>query len=64
MVLLQLQSILQRRKNNYPRTAKEIAVIFHLDVTSATKGCKNAITILNQIEKNTEKTTTKHHYVV
>ena len=42
------------RKNNYPRTAKEIAVIFHLDVTSATKGCKNAITILNQIEKNME----------
>ena len=38
--------------NNFPRTAKEIATIFHLDNTSATKGCKNAITILNKIEKN------------
>ena len=27
------------RINDYPRTAKEIATIFHLDVTSATKGC-------------------------
>jgi transcription initiation factor TFIIB len=47
------------RINNYPRTAKEIANIFHLDVTSATKGCKNALTIINDIEKdmdNTEKT--------
>lgn len=38
------------RIHNYPRTAKEIASIFHLDSTSATKGCKNATTILNQIE--------------
>ena len=47
------------RKNSYPRTAKEIAVIFHLDITSATKGCKNAIHILNNIERdsvNTDKT--------
>jgi transcription initiation factor TFIIB len=47
------------RINNYPRTAKEIANIFHLDVTSATKGCKNAISIINNIEKdmdNKEKT--------
>lgn len=42
------------RINNFPRTAKEIAGIFHLDNTSATKGCKNAITILNQLEKNVE----------
>ena len=40
------------RVNNFPRTAKEIAVIFHLDTTSATKGCKNALTILNKLEKN------------
>ena len=40
------------RINNFPRTAKEIAVIFCLDTTSATKGCKNALTILNQLEKN------------
>ena len=45
--------------HNYPRTAKEIATIFHLDVTAATKGCKNAVLIINDIEKdlhNTEKT--------
>jgi transcription initiation factor TFIIB len=47
------------RINNYPRTAKELAAIFHLDVTSATQGCKNAQLILNQLEKdmdNKEKT--------
>jgi transcription initiation factor TFIIB len=38
--------------NNNPRTAKEIAVIFKLDNTSATKGCKNAVNILNIIEEN------------
>ena len=46
--------------NNYPRTAKEIASIFILDNTSATRGCKNALTIINEIEKtmnNNEKTT-------
>jgi transcription initiation factor TFIIB len=42
------------RINNFPRTAKEIATIFHLDNTSATKGCKNALTILNKMEKNME----------
>jgi transcription initiation factor TFIIB len=45
--------------NNYPRTAKEIATIFNLDVTSATKGCKNALIIINNLEKdmnNSEKT--------
>jgi transcription initiation factor TFIIB len=40
------------RINNFPRTAKEIANIFHLDIKSATKGCKNAITIINNIEKD------------
>jgi transcription initiation factor TFIIB len=38
------------RINNFPRTAKEIANIFHLDVTSATKGCKNALSIINNLE--------------
>jgi transcription initiation factor TFIIB len=48
------------RINGYPRTAKEIASIFHLDVTSATKGCKNAQSIINILEKdmdNKDKTT-------
>ncbi len=40
------------RINNFPRTAKEIANIFHLDVTSATKGCKNASAIINNLEKD------------
>lgn len=47
------------RINNYPRTVKEIASIFHLDNTSATRGCKNAIAILNEVENeksNEEKT--------
>jgi transcription initiation factor TFIIB len=47
------------RINNYPRTAKEIATIFHLDNTAATKGCKNAISIINELEhemENSDKT--------
>jgi len=39
------------RINNYPRTAKEISTIFNLDTTSATKGCKNALSIINNLEK-------------
>lgn len=42
------------RVNNFPRTAKEIATIFHLDVTSATKGCKNAQLIINDLEKDVD----------
>lgn len=41
------------RINGFPRTAKELADIFNLDVSSATKGCKNALLILNKLEKNT-----------
>ncbi len=47
------------RINNYPRTAKEIANIFMLDNSSATRGCKNALGIINEIEnekKSDEKT--------
>ena len=47
------------RMHHLPRTAKEIATMFHLDNSSATKGCKNAVAILNKIEKglnNLEKT--------
>lgn len=40
--------------NKNPRTSKEIATIFNLDNTSATKGCKNAINILNDLEVNDE----------
>jgi transcription initiation factor TFIIB len=40
------------RTNDCPRTAKEIATIFSLDNTSATKGCKNAIEIINELEYN------------
>ena len=40
--------------HNYPRTAKEIASIFYLDNTSATKGCKNAVSIINKMEQNVD----------
>ena len=45
------------RINNTPRTAAEIAKIFNLDKTSATKGCKNACSIINTIEKTEEEKT-------
>ena len=48
------------RVNNFPRTAQEIASIFHLDSAAATRGCKNAVTILNELEhdmENSDKTT-------
>jgi transcription initiation factor TFIIB len=40
--------------NEYPRTPKEIANIFHLDTTSATKGCRNALSIINDLETEME----------
>lgn len=46
------------RIKNYPRTAKEIAFMFHLDTASATKGCKNAMTIINELEKDITYSTT------
>ena len=42
------------KMHNCPRTAKEIATIFNLDNTSATKGCKNAVSIINELESNLE----------
>ena len=36
--------------NGWPRTAKEISIIFNLNKTAATKGCKNAIYLLNNLE--------------
>lgn len=42
------------KMHNCPRTAKEIATIFNLDNTSATKGCKNAVSIINELESNME----------
>lgn len=47
------------RINKFPRTAKEIASIFKLNNTAATLGCKNAVHLLNKIEKdlvNADKT--------
>ena len=43
--------------NGNARTAKEIATIFHLDSSSATKGCKNALNLLNDLEENNEDKT-------
>lgn len=36
--------------NGCPRTAKEIAEIFILDKASATKGCKTAVTLIEEME--------------
>jgi len=47
--------------NEHPRTSKEIASIFKLDNTSATRGCKNALSILNDIEVNNEDKTVLHN---
>jgi len=44
------------RVNNFPRTAKEIAMIFNLENTSATRGCKNAVHLVNEMENNMENT--------
>jgi transcription initiation factor TFIIB len=38
------------RIHDHPRTAKEIATVFNLDNSSATKGCKNALSIINDID--------------
>ena len=40
------------RLNGCPRTAHEIAEIFKLDKTSATKGCSMAVNILSNIERS------------
>jgi transcription initiation factor TFIIB len=42
------------RLNGCPRTAHEIAEIFHIDKTSATTGCSMAVNILHNIERNIE----------
>jgi hypothetical protein len=42
------------RLNGCPRTAHEIADIFKLDKTSATKGCSMAVNILSNIDRSAE----------
>jgi len=42
------------RLNSYPRTAHEIATIFHLDKTSASTGCSVAVSLLNNLERGME----------
>ncbi len=43
------------RENQCPRTAKEIAQIFNLESHSCTKGCKNAMSIINNLEMDPEE---------
>jgi transcription initiation factor TFIIB len=43
------------KKHGFPRDTTEIASIFHLDLTSATKGCKCAMAIINNLELNMEE---------
>ena len=40
------------RLNECPRTAHELAEIFHLDKTSATNGCSLALDMLNNVDRN------------
>ena len=40
------------RLNGCPRTAHEIAEIFHLDKASATNGCQRAVNILQNVERS------------
>jgi transcription initiation factor TFIIIB Brf1 subunit/transcription initiation factor TFIIB len=56
--------------NKFPRTTTEIATIFNIDTKVATKGCKHALSIINDLEKdmdNKEKTmffkTTPEHLI-
>jgi transcription initiation factor TFIIB len=52
------------RIENCPRTAKEIAQMFNLDGTSATKGCTNAMKIINEFEVGTRYgATTPHSFI-
>jgi transcription initiation factor TFIIB len=52
------------RKEGCPRTAKEIAQMFNLDATSATKGCKNAMTIINELDQDVRySVTTAHSFI-
>ena len=48
------------KMHNFPRTPNEIAEIFNLKNASATKGCKNAITIINFLEKENNNKTYLH----
>ena len=43
------------RVNGYPRTPKEIARVFLLDPTAATRGCKNATAIFNGLERGLDE---------
>jgi transcription initiation factor TFIIIB Brf1 subunit/transcription initiation factor TFIIB len=43
------------RVNENPRTAQEIANIFHLDKTSASKGCSMAVSLLHNVKRNSVK---------
>ncbi len=43
-----------------PRTAKEIAEIFDLDTASATRGVKNAMSIINSLERELEDCEKSH----
>lgn len=48
--LLAASLYLACRLHNFPRSPKEIAEIFHLDIASTTKGCKTAQHLLQDME--------------
>ncbi len=53
------------RKEGVPRSARDIAAIFKLDPSDTTKGCKNAMAIMNDLDDDTTYTNaTPHTFVV
>lgn len=50
------------RVNKNPRTAKEIAKMFALDTTSATRGCKNAMNIISELEYDLDDNQKTQYY--
>jgi len=43
------------KKHGFPRDTTEIANIFHIDLSNATKGCKYAMTIITSIESDLDE---------
>ena len=51
---------LSARVNGFPRTPKEISRVFILDQGATTRGCKNAMSIFNEIESGLESSQKTH----
>lgn len=52
-----------RSMADYTRTPKEIAEMFHIDPASSANGCKNAVLILNKMEKGKATNEMTHFHI-